>query len=207
MVRIGWRLATSLCLLAVACGGGDGGRADAAGTDLWFPTDVAADPGAQDPGTVRDSAPPDSLDDEGIAADQATSDPGVTDEGAGDVATQDPGATDPGAADPGPSDPGASDPGQPDDLPVDVDSALKQAGESCEDFTECANGMSCIAGQYTRAHCNPMCATAQDCLAAAPSATNPQCSAIGGYQVCIWYCGMMGGSCPGDLQCDGATCG
>lgn len=96
---------------------------------------------------------------------------------------------------------------QPDvepDLPLE----LKSAGESCVEFEECADGMSCISGQYTKAHCNPMCTTNQDCIDAAP-ASSGQCMAIGGYQVCVWYCGFMGSNkpCPGDLECDGATCG
>lgn len=94
------------------------------------------------------------------------------------------------------------------DLGPDLPAELKSAGESCVEFDECADGMSCISGQYTKAHCNPMCTTNQDCIDAAP-ASSGQCMAIGGYQVCVWYCGFMGGNkpCPGDLECDGATCG
>ncbi len=93
-------------------------------------------------------------------------------------------------------------------VPDEVALGTKKAGESCKEFTECADGMSCIAGQYTKAHCNPECTTDQDCLDASPG-TKPTCQSLGGYQICIWYCGMFGGNapCPGDLECDGATCG
>ncbi len=84
----------------------------------------------------------------------------------------------------------------------------KQVGESCADYVECADGMSCVSGQYTQAHCNPMCATVDDCNAAYPGG-NAQCAALSGGSVCIWMCGQFGGgaTCPGDLDCDGATCG
>jgi hypothetical protein len=53
-----------------------------------------------------------------------------------------------------------------------------------------------------------MCATVEDCNAAFPGG-NAQCAALTGGSVCIWFCGAFGGgaTCPGDLQCDGASCG
>lgn len=202
-----WVLAVAAAAVTWAggagCGGDDGTAVDEGGIrdDLGardpgpgdLPADLA-DPG-RDPG-ARDVPVPD------LATDEGPDDPGPADEGPADTAlpdvAPDPGATDPGAADPGATDPGATDPGL----------GTKQAGESCKDYPECANGMSCIAGQFTRAHCNPTCASDQDCLDAAPG-TKGTCTALGGYQICVWYCGPWGGNlpCPGDLTCDGATCG
>jgi|GEM_PF-2808373 len=84
----------------------------------------------------------------------------------------------------------------------------KLVGQSCTDSVDCANAMTCVSGQYTMAHCNPMCATVEDCNAAYPGG-NAQCAALTGGSVCIWFCGSFGGgaTCPGDLGCDGATCG
>lgn len=96
---------------------------------------------------------------------------------------------------------------EPDVVEV-VQPGSKQVGQSCAESVDCANGMTCLSGQYTQAHCNPMCTTTQDCLDAAPGASG-QCQAIGGYQVCVWMCGAYGdnATCPGDLDCDGAFCG
>lgn len=133
-----------------------------------------------------------------LAEDVSTPDLSVTDIQADDINSDDL----------EPEDVTTTDLAQPDVPDEDVPPVLKGAGESCEEYTECADGMSCISGQYTKAHCNPMCTTDADCLAVTPG-SKPMCAAIGGYNVCVWYCGMFGGgaSCPGDLECDGATCG
>ena len=110
--------------------------------------------------------------------------------------------------DPGP------DPAEPEPEVVEVvepdlvKPGSKHVGESCTDYVECADGMSCVSGQYTQAHCNPMCTTVDDCNAAYPGG-NAQCAALTGGSVCVWFCGQFGGgaTCPGDLDCDGATCG
>jgi hypothetical protein len=75
----------------------------------------------------------------------------------------------------------------------------KTAGELCKDASECSMGMSCIAGQYTPAHCNIQCSTTDQCLAIAPG-TSVTCQAIGGTGVCMWTC-YNGEECPGGLHC------
>jgi len=178
-----------LLLVAIlwACGGGDGG--------------TGTDPGAAD--VSRDLAVldvvPDLAGDPG--ADRLDPDLGVSDFG-----VDDPGSVDPGPSDPGVVDPGELDPGTPDPGPADVPAlGTKTAGELCKDASECSMAMSCIAGQYTPAHCNIMCSTTEQCLAIAPG-TSVTCQAMGGTGVCIWTC-TGGKKCPGGLTCDGYFCG
>jgi hypothetical protein len=91
-------------------------------------------------------------------------------------------------------------------LPPSATSGTKTAAQFCTSHDECADGASCVEGQYTPAHCNPPCKTNADCNV--DGATNGQCTAVGGTAICLWMCGMMGGQCPvhGDLKCNTAVC-
>ncbi len=85
--------------------------------------------------------------------------------------------------------------------------ADKGPGESCTEAAECKDGAECVEGEVTNAYCAPLCQTNEDCLAAAPEAYG-QCAAAGGFNFCMFYCGMMGQNkpCPGDMKCEVVIC-
>ncbi len=181
------RILAAVCVAAWAagCGGSDaGGSAD---VELKQPIfDVAEDPTPAE-----------------VAAD-----PGATDLAATDLALADE-ATAP--LDPGAQDLPATDVAEADEAAAPTDTAelaapgSKTAGQYCKEATECADKMSCVAGQLTPAHCNPLgCTSDADCQAVAPQATG-KCQALGGYNLCLWTC--LSAKCPGDLKCDGYYCG
>jgi hypothetical protein len=88
----------------------------------------------------------------------------------------------------------------------DAQPGTKQTGEHCEEGYECQSDM-CISGEYTSAHCALLCESDADCKGP-DQLWNGLCSAVGGatFKFCIFWCGMMGGECPGDLVCDAAAC-
>ncbi|HOI10952.1 MAG TPA: hypothetical protein PK313_10805 [Myxococcota bacterium] len=141
--------------------------------------DAAADPGNSE----------DAMEDAGLPGSDVADDPGT--------------ASDPGAPDDLKLDPGAPDPGAADV----VVPFSKTAGQYCELASECAGGAYCLGGEHTHAQCNPGCDVDADCATVAPNAKG-QCTEVEGYsvKVCLWLCGMMGGTCPGDGQCDGVAC-
>ena len=97
----------------------------------------------------------------------------------------------------------------PDLSPDLVPAGSKGVGEHCTDGIECADEMICASGEYTSAHCTPVCDSTEQCNAAAPPARG-QCVPVGGFDgnICLWFCGMLaeGADCPGDLSCEVAAC-
>jgi hypothetical protein len=86
-------------------------------------------------------------------------------------------------------------------------------GESCELSEECIGDAICVSGEYTSAYCAPLCEGNEECQDAT-SGTCGQCTNMGEYTFCIYYC-QIGGTiagcsftavCPGDMECDGAVC-
>ena len=180
------RVFATMCAAAwaLACGGSDAGGAT--DVDVKQPVfDVAQDPApaevAADPG----------------AAELPATDLAVADEPGADEAVT--------PLDPGTQDLAAEEAAAPTDTAELAAPGSKTAGQYCKDASECADKMSCVAGQLTPAHCNPLgCASDADCQAAAPQGTG-QCQALGGYNPCMWTC--TSAKCPGDLKCDGYFCG
>jgi hypothetical protein len=229
MATIRWTTILLALTLGAGCGGGDGGTDATAAPDL---TDLASaddaridapdDPGGPLPlcacplvpagGTCRSCS---SLDNhcetrDGVPwAVHCVLVKGCL--AAEDCTASDPAATcDDGACVEAPlpePEPDVQELAEPDVVET-IEPGSRQVGDACKDSADCGNGMTCVSGQYTMAHCNPMCATVDDCNAAFPGG-NAQCAALSGGSVCIWFCGAFGGgaTCPGDLQCDGASCG
>lgn len=85
--------------------------------------------------------------------------------------------------------------------------ANKGPGESCTEAAECTGDAECVEGEVTKPYCAPICTTNQDCLDAAPEAYG-QCTAAGGFNFCMFFCGMMGQNkpCPGDMVCEVVVC-
>ncbi len=82
----------------------------------------------------------------------------------------------------------------------------KGPGVACQESGECISEQ-CISGEFTSAHCALLCEADADCKGP-DQLWNGTCSAVGGapFKFCIFFCGAMGGECPGDLTCDGAAC-
>ena len=180
------RVFATMCVAAwaLACGGSDAGGAT--DVDVKQPvSDVAQDPApaevAADPGTAE--LPANDL----VVADEAVADEAIA------------------PLDPGAQDLAAEETAAPTDTAELAAPGSKTAGQYCKDASECADTMSCVAGQLTPAHCNPLgCQSEADCQAAAPGST-AMCQAMGAYTVCVWTCSAA--KCPGDLKCDGYFCG
>lgn len=189
-----WNLGSVALLAAVvaACGGTGGGDG---GVELGVHFGEVR---------VNDVATVDPGPDEAVVADPGAADPGPVDPGLADPGVVDPGTPDPGPADPGPADLGPADPGAGDV----VAPGSKTPGQYCDVSAECANGARCTAGEVTHAHCNPGCTTVADCDEVAPHAKGNGCVEVAGlpFKVCVWQCGLLGGICPGDLQCDDFGC-
>ncbi len=82
----------------------------------------------------------------------------------------------------------------------------KATGVGCEESGECVSDL-CLSGEFTSAHCALLCSSDADCKGP-DQLWNGTCSAVGGadFTFCIFFCGAMGGECPGELSCDGAAC-
>ena len=90
--------------------------------------------------------------------------------------------------------------------PVSTEATLG-TGKSCTEAAECIQPAECVQGEVTKPYCAPLCTTNEDCLAAAPEAYG-QCASGGGFNFCMFYCGMMGQNkpCPGDMTCEVVIC-
>ncbi len=104
-----------------------------------------------------------------------------------------------------------ADSGPGPDAGSDVDTL--PPGASCTYNEQCIGDAICVAGEYTAAYCAPLCTDDTPCRDEA-SGTCGQCTSLGGYSFCMYYC-QMGGTiigcgytaiCPGDMTCDGAVC-
>lgn len=201
----------SRCLIVVglfACACSGAGSGDAGTVEVFFSQDRAEGGEDERPG---DAAQADVVDE--------AVDPGPVDEGLPDLFTDEAGPADPGRpdvalpddpapADVAPPDPGPTDPGPKDYGGQDIVATnSKTAGQYCEVTAECAIPMFCMGGEFTHAQCNPGCVVDADCATVAVNA-NGQCTEVVGLsvKVCVWKCGILGGTCPGDGQCDGAAC-
>jgi hypothetical protein len=171
---------------AAACDdGGAGGR------DGDVPTDGGAelaDEASPDvPGDVADEASPDVA---GDTADETS--PDVVEDTADEAAD-------------GEEDGGAED--------ADIPEGSLGPGASCTESEQCAGDAICVSGEYTAAYCAPLCTDNAECQDEATGMCG-MCSALGGYQFCMYYCQLgrlvvgctYEAVCPGDMECDGAVC-
>jgi len=84
----------------------------------------------------------------------------------------------------------------------------KKMGEHCLESVECEGEAICAAGEYTSAHCTPVCTDNAPCIDEANNVKG-SCTPVGGFEgnICMFFCGFMadGGDCPGDLVCQGGA--
>ncbi len=86
----------------------------------------------------------------------------------------------------------------------------KKMGEHCVEDEECEGDAICAEGEYTSAHCSPVCTDNTPCIDEAANVKGT-CTPVGGFEgnICLFFCGFMadGADCPGDLICvGGAAC-